>query len=476
MKKPGISISKKGAMLNILWIMVENPTNLSFFRVMDIKKLLEDEFGIELDRKTISEYLSILVDLKFLFELSHESNKGYYISNKMIDDSKRDILLNAIESQKVLTTKEKLQLYDYVMFDLSKNERNQIIIKNNLLDIFRDNHDEGNEFSEKLMILERAIKERRAISFEYLLFDKTGSFKKQKIEYHAIPFKIYFQKGMYYLFTLDRLWENIYCGIKIKYMSNIRFTDVVDPNMYRNLDVNYVFEVGIFSDWTIEFIDETFEDYTLKREKTGLKAVIKAPYDLIFDWCKRFSPFFEIYDERIKNDMRKNFHEILSTIDKKDKIIYNIKGAITNYYYDNPISSKSECDTYISKLKKEIIFELRNLGYLKANALNIYQNESEKIALEIIDFNITKEGLFSKEEMQNLDFEREFNRIKKAKENLQSLDVSRRYIVLLYSYLSDFESKRLCEMLNVNALGDIFDQFSKLGKAYHYKYSVVEIC
>ena len=33
MKKPKVSIAKKGAMFNILWLLVENPARLDYYRV-----------------------------------------------------------------------------------------------------------------------------------------------------------------------------------------------------------------------------------------------------------------------------------------------------------------------------------------------------------------------------------------------------------------------------------------------------------
>ena len=73
MKKPNISKSKKGAIFNILWLLIENPGKLEYFRQSDIKEQLIQEFGISLDRKTIQDYLEILTEIKLPYEISHEN-------------------------------------------------------------------------------------------------------------------------------------------------------------------------------------------------------------------------------------------------------------------------------------------------------------------------------------------------------------------------------------------------------------------
>ena len=91
MKKPGISKTKKGAIINILWLLIENPKNIKFFRQSDIKQQLYDEFDINIDRKTVQDYLDILLELDLPIEIKHETNKGYYVGNKLINNVERDI-------------------------------------------------------------------------------------------------------------------------------------------------------------------------------------------------------------------------------------------------------------------------------------------------------------------------------------------------------------------------------------------------
>ena len=127
MKKPKISFSKKGAMINILWILVENPNNRYRMRICDIKNDLFSEFGIELNEKTVKDYVDILQDLDFLVKISHDSNKGYYVSERLLDDNERNILFELIENSSELSEESKKKLLMYSTFDLSQSKRKNLL-------------------------------------------------------------------------------------------------------------------------------------------------------------------------------------------------------------------------------------------------------------------------------------------------------------------------------------------------------------
>ena len=104
MKKPKVSIAKKGAMFNILWLLVENPARLDYYRVQDISEQLLNEFGIKLDYKTILDYLNTLMELELDIQIGHEYNKGYYVKKRIIDENERNVLFNALNSENIPIT------------------------------------------------------------------------------------------------------------------------------------------------------------------------------------------------------------------------------------------------------------------------------------------------------------------------------------------------------------------------------------
>ena len=127
MKKPKISFSKKGAIINILWLLVENPNNRYRMRICDIKNDLLSEFGIELNEKTVKDYVDILQDLDFLVKIAHDTNKGYYVKERIIDDNERFMLIDLIKTSKDLNEETVKKLLMLITFDLSIAERKNIL-------------------------------------------------------------------------------------------------------------------------------------------------------------------------------------------------------------------------------------------------------------------------------------------------------------------------------------------------------------
>lgn len=127
MKKPKISFSKKGAIINILWLLVENPNNRYRMRICDIKNDLLSEFGIELNEKTVKDYVDILQDLDFLVKIAHDTNKGYYVKERIIDDDERFMLIDLIKNSKDLNEETVKKLLMLITFDLSTAERKNIL-------------------------------------------------------------------------------------------------------------------------------------------------------------------------------------------------------------------------------------------------------------------------------------------------------------------------------------------------------------
>lgn len=127
MKKPKISFSKKGAIVNILWLLVENPNNRYRMRICDIKNDLLSEFGIELNEKTVKDYVDILQDLDFLIKIAHDTNKGYYVKERIIDDNERFMLVDLIKNSKDLNEETVKKLLMLITFDLSIAERKNIL-------------------------------------------------------------------------------------------------------------------------------------------------------------------------------------------------------------------------------------------------------------------------------------------------------------------------------------------------------------
>lgn len=466
MKRPGVANSKKGAIFNILWLLVENPRNLKYFRQADIKKQLIEEFGIDIDRKTIQDYLNILTELKLPYELHHEANKGYYICNNMISDTEREILISSLYEQKALNLESRINLFNFLTNDCSKNRKIELynLDKNNF---FSHNSNLNDHFSlvENLEIIQRAIEEKRMITFEYLNYNRYGELMTEGRIYTTVPLKTKFINGMFYLYNADNLWGNMYCGTKIKYMRNIKLGEVCEVVKVHE-KYNFTFEVQVIYDWAIEFIADNFDDYQLIRNENSMKAIINTPYVLALDWCKRYAPFFIILDEGLRDAVLKDMKIVIDNFYNKDPLILKIKSAIVDFHYKNPVNENSKYDVYMKGLYKLIDFNLSNVGYVLDSNTGYYTNGIKNVCFDFLECSNANTNYVE----GNL-----VSAIEKSYYKLKKKSDCKKIMVVFFDDVSEEEIAAIIKIVNCDPFIDVHDKFSTHNEAYFYKYLVFEV-
>lgn len=465
MKKPGVSNSKKGAIFNILWLLIENPHKLDYFRQADIKNQLIEEFGINLDRKTIQDYLDILGELKLPYEISHENNKGYYISKRMVADHHREFLLQNVLEKNELSYEEKKNYFEFILSDCSLEQKNNymtaLINYDTILDVY------NYELNKNLQIIEQAINEHRSISFEYLTFDKFGKLIPNGKKYTTIPIKIDKLYDIHMLYNAQRFWNNLYTGTKIKYMRNIELGEVcLSPKIEDKIDYN--FEVTILYEWSMEFIVDHFERYEIIRDKKQTRAIIYTPYEFALDWCKKYAPFFIINNEEIKKYVYDDMQNLISNYKDNDEITFKIKAAIVDYYYKKSANQNFNYFEYMRGLYKLIDFELSNIGYdkIEESKVKIYKNGLETLGIKFLE---------CFENCPNYSIDKLINIIETGYDELKSINVSKKIMVIAFDNLTLDEQEKIIEIVNKNPFVDVHNKFPKSTNVFFYRYLVFYI-
>lgn len=457
MKKPKIKKGNRALILAVLWLLIENPTNLETFRNTDIKELLESEFNKHVDCKTASNYLKEIKGLYPDLILEHLTNKGSYIKKNKTISIEKQVIINAIKEEKNLDDKTLMAINEMINFFSSAKERQEcyMLLKNNEV------IDKMYSLNNILDDLNKAIKNKNKIRFGYETFYYKSGLKKRCLIYEAIPVEIKYLDGMYYLITLEPLWPNIYCGIKIRYMRNLEILEEVNEVIPENL--NYKIDLGINYDWAIEFIDETFNNYKISNANNMLVAHIEAPYEQIVNFCKRYNPFYTVNDEKILSRMENDAYEILNSVKNNKDIINIIKRGIVNFYYFYDLDKANDYKLYMKYLKRFIENIFLDLKYKKITDDILTLNDN-KVAFDIVTYNsdlINEQG--------------DINRIKEAKTKLLNKDANNRYIILLYDYLSNTEKENILKIVNSNSINNTHDRFSVFTTAYYHNFDVFEI-
>lgn len=457
MKKPMIGKGNKGLIFAILWLLVENPTDLTYFRVRDILKLLKEEFRKDVDYKTAYGYLQALTEMELDFKIDHIANKGYYVKERIIKEEERNLLINALKSEHALDNKTTIILNDFINIDSEEKVR-----KNNLK-LLKNNDTTNDDYNiiDTIEILKKAIKNKNKISFNYLTFSYKAGIFMRKVHYETKPLEIRYLDGVYYLITEKPIWPKIYCGIKIRYMRDIKILDSVESEVKATPDYNI--DLIVLYDWAIEFIDDNFENYRITKKDNNLIAHIEAPYEKIANFCKRFNPFYVVKDNKILERMIYDAYELLDIVRQNDDILLTIKKAIVNFYYYLDIEKEKDYITYMKKFNKYINNLFLDLKYEEIIP-NVLSLNDIKVSYEIVTFDsklLNKTG--------------DIEELIAAKNRLLNKDVTNRYIIFLYDTLTEKEKRRILEIVSYRTMNDLHDRFSLFTKAYYHNFDVFKI-
>ena len=78
----------------------------------------------------------------------------------------------------------------------------------------------------------------------------------------------------------------------------------------------------------------------------------------------------------------------------------------------------------------------------------------------------------AKYDLVAIDYQKEFARLIKAKEELSKINVTKKYLVLLYGNVREDIIDELKTIFNDDKMNYIHDRFSRLAKSYFYNYDV----
>lgn len=180
--------------LQILWEYSDFENILSMKDIQSKMKLLYDK---NIDRRTVTNYLSSLNLLGFDISMFEENKKGYYLRERLFDISEIRLLMDSVYSNNTIPEKYSAELIRKLQNLVSKPKRKSY----NSMTICRNNmKTTNNQIFYNIDTLDKAITEQKKVSFIYTAY---GFDKKlhQTSEYHHIvnPYSMTFYDGNYYL-------------------------------------------------------------------------------------------------------------------------------------------------------------------------------------------------------------------------------------------------------------------------------------
>ena len=276
--------NKKASILLILKVLEEYSDENHFLTQQEIIDKVDRLYGLELERKSVANSLSILEELDY--DIVKGPKGGFALLSRNLESSEVTFLVDAIFSSKSISGKQAKELTKKISAGLSKYDRKTYDYLNKSSEVSRTSNA---EVFYNIEIINEAIKRNKWIGFKYVDYDKDG---KESLRFHGYVFHC---SPCYMINNFGRYY---FLGYRYKYDS---------VNTYR---VDYMKEVYIMEER--ERLDpstlEEFKDYKSISDYVndhiymfGGKSIevamkLNEPYvvQYIYDW---FGKNAKIYNE-----------------------------------------------------------------------------------------------------------------------------------------------------------------------------------
>lgn len=314
-----IKAKKKASLLLILRILEKYSNEPSkddknsdcYLTQAQIIDILENEYGVKLDRKSVSNSILLLQRLSnkypedFNFEISQPDNRiGYAITKRTFELEEARLLDDSIYSSKLINRHEASELIKKINSTFSVNQ--QKLLPSLSIHLEEKGKSDKNQFLKETLlnvqIITEAINQKKRVIFNYIGFDNSGNKILRRAtkdpskyrKYTVSPYYLVNNNGRYYLLCNYKRFktadESKYVSaFRIDYMKNVSILENDEDGRYRTIDeVNAIkdendvkFDINnylathmyIFGDDT-ELINAKFKSTNPKRSKV----------DVVKDW------------------------------------------------------------------------------------------------------------------------------------------------------------------------------------------------
>lgn len=209
--------NKKLALLRILQILWQRSSEEHPLMQEEIISILSTDYGISVDRKTVSRNVALLRDAGFEIE---SSRKGSYLSQRLIEDSELRLLIDSVLASSHISPRHSRDLIEKLCSLASRHFRRHV---KNIYSVNDWNKSESSSLFYFIEIVDDAIEMGKQISFDY---NKYGEDKRlhRSASHTVSPYQMILHNQRYYLMAFNERWSNM--GFyRMDRISNMRILD-----------------------------------------------------------------------------------------------------------------------------------------------------------------------------------------------------------------------------------------------------------
>lgn len=319
---------KKLALIRILQILEKHSDSEHPIKHEKIVELLENEYGLTIERKAIGRNISLLNEAGYEIETT---KKGSYLAERTFEDSELKLLIDGVLSSKYITPKQSKELIEKLCAQSNKYFKKHV---KNIYSVGDWNKTENVAVFYNIEIIDEAINGERQIKFNY---NKYGADKKMhRSAIHTVsPYQMILHNQRYYLMGYNEKWQHI------QYYRMDRITDIELLETVRTpLKSIKGFENGIDYKRFSQSMPYMFFD-----EPQTVEFIADGwAIDQIVDWFGKDIRIEERQDGRFLVSLRASVNameywamqymnavEILSPLELRERIKHNVKHACEKY-------------------------------------------------------------------------------------------------------------------------------------------------
>ena len=311
-----MEIPKKAAIIACLMTLAHYSDEEHPLSTSEIIKHMSDDFGLELCRQSVAEYLKIYEMLGI--EIG-EIKRKYYYDDRELQNEEVEVLCHSIMANNTIPLS-----YSKELINKLKKTQGPYFAKNKNLDFNIFNIDKRNnkEIYMNIATISKAIDEGRKISFDYYHYDHDKrSVKSREERYKVIPCRTVSVQSRFYLVTYSEKYKD-YVHYRIDKMKDVRIEEKmttiykIDPYQYTRHRL--YMQAGEIKDYTLEvksnIIDELIDQFGIdinieKKEEDKYIAKVKTTEQAMIYFALQFITYLKVIrpiemKEKIKGILR----------------------------------------------------------------------------------------------------------------------------------------------------------------------------
>ena len=193
---------KKLALIRILQILEKHSDSEHPIKHDKIVELLENEYGLVVERKAIGRNISLLKEAGYEIETT---KKGSYLAVRTFEDSEVKLLIDGVLSSKHITQKQSKELIEKLCGLANKYFRKSV---KNICSVGDWNKTENVAVFYNIDVIDEAIDLNKQIKFDY---NKYGADKKmhRSARHTVSPYQMLLHNGRYYLMGYNEKFGHI---------------------------------------------------------------------------------------------------------------------------------------------------------------------------------------------------------------------------------------------------------------------------